>query len=175
MTHFWHPFSDMRTLAADGEIVIDRGDGYYIFGEDGKRYLDATASLWYCNVGHGQQAIVDAVSQQMSRLETYSTFGDVGNRPVIDLADRLAEIAPVPESLSFFTSGGSDSIDTAVKLSRRYFQVIGQTKRQYVLTREKSYHGMHISGDQHRRTRVQFRRIRGASSRHPTRFVGFGR
>lgn len=146
MTRFWHPFSDMKALARGGEIVIDRGEGYYVFDESGKRYLDATASLWYCNVGHGQQAIVDAVSRQMSRLEAYSTFGDLANRPVIDLANRIAEIAPIPESLSFFTSGGSDSIDTAVKLSRRYFQVTGQPSRQYVLTREKSYHGMHIAG-----------------------------
>ena len=146
MTRFWHPFSDMRALAGSGEVVIDRGEGYYIFDDSGNRYLDATASLWYCNVGHGRQAIVEAVSRQMSRLEAYSTFGDLANRPVIELADRIAEIAPIPESLSFFTSGGSDSIDTAVKLSRRYFQVTGQPRRQYVLTRERSYHGMHIAG-----------------------------
>lgn len=146
MSHFWHPFSDMKAVNAGGELIVHRGDGYYVFDDTGRRYLDATASLWYCNVGHGQRTIVDAVSRQMSTLASYSTFGDLANRPVIDLAERIAQITPTPDSLSFFTSGGSDSIDTAVKLSRRYFQVTGQPNRQFILTRQRSYHGMHIAG-----------------------------
>jgi putrescine---pyruvate transaminase len=146
MGHFWHPFADMRAVSERGELVLERGEGYYVFDVDGRRYLDATASLWYCNVGHGQQAIVEAAHAQMSKLETYSTFADFANRPVLELAERLTAIAPVPESVSFFTSGGSDSIDTAVKLSRRYFHVIGQPQRRFLLGRKGAYHGMHTAG-----------------------------
>lgn len=146
MGHFWHPFADMRAVNASGEFVIDRGEGYHVFDAKGRRYLDATASLWYCNVGHGRQSIVRAAQEQMARLESYSTFGDFANRPVMELAGRLANFAPVPDSVSFFTSGGSDSIDTAVKLSRRYFHTIGQPQRKYLLGRHRSYHGMHTAG-----------------------------
>jgi adenosylmethionine-8-amino-7-oxononanoate aminotransferase len=127
-------------------LVLDRAQGYHVFDETGRRYLDATASLWYCNVGHGRTTIVEAVTRQMSKLPSYSTFGDLANRPVIELSDRIAQIAPIPDSLSFFTSGGSDSIDTAIKLARRYFQVTGQPRRRYILSRKRSYHGMHLAG-----------------------------
>jgi adenosylmethionine-8-amino-7-oxononanoate aminotransferase len=143
---YWHPFADMQAVNEAGEVVIDRADGYYVWDDEGRRYLDATASLWYCNVGHGRQAIVDAVAAQMSRLEAYSTFGDLTNPPVIELAERVTSLAPIDDALLFLTSGGSDSIDTAVKLARRYFQVTGQPQRRYVIGRKRGYHGMHVAG-----------------------------
>jgi adenosylmethionine-8-amino-7-oxononanoate aminotransferase len=143
---YWHPFADMQAVNEAGELIIDRADGYYIWDDQGRRYLDATASLWYCNVGHGRQEIIDAVATQMARLEAYSTFGDLTNRPVIDLVERVTSLAPVEDSVLFLTSGGSDSIDTAVKLARRYFQVTGQPSRRYVIGRKRGYHGMHTAG-----------------------------
>ncbi len=146
MNRFWHPFADMRAVGRAGELVIDRAEGYYVFDTDGKRYLDATASLWYCNVGHGRTSIVEAARAQMSRLEAYSTFGDLANEPIVELSERLGEISPIIDSVSFFTSGGSDSIDTAVKLARRYWQVVGQPDRRFVISRSRAYHGMHVAG-----------------------------
>ena len=143
---FWHPFADMRSIVANGELVIDRGQGSHVFDTAGRRYVDATASLWYCNVGHGRGEIADAAAAQMRRLEAYSTFGDVANRPVLDLAERLAGFAPVDEPRVFLTSGGSDSIDTAVKLARRYRQARGERDRTLVVSRTGSYHGMHLAG-----------------------------
>ncbi len=143
---FWHPFADMRSIVANGELVIDRGQGSHVFDTAGRRYVDATASLWYCNVGHGRGEIADAAAAQMRRLEAYSTFGDVANRPVLDLAERLAGFAPVDEPRVFLTSGGSDSIDTAVKLARRYWQAKGEHDRAMVVSRTGSYHGMHLAG-----------------------------
>jgi adenosylmethionine-8-amino-7-oxononanoate aminotransferase len=143
---YWHPFADMEAVAQAGELVIDRADGYYIWDDQDRRYLDATASLWYCNVGHGRQEIVDAVARQMARLEAYSTFGDLTNQPVVDLAERVSALAPIDDALLFLTSGGSDSIDTAVKLARRYFHVTGQPQRRYVIGRQRGYHGMHVAG-----------------------------
>ncbi|MCX8526810.1 MAG: aminotransferase class III-fold pyridoxal phosphate-dependent enzyme, partial [Candidatus Nanopelagicales bacterium] len=146
-TNFWHPFADMSTVAGDG-FVVASGNGCTVRGEDGRDYLDATAGLWYCNVGHGRAEIGEAVARQMSQIAAYSNFGDFSTRPTIDLADRLVEMAPMPDAKVFFTSGGSDSVDTAVKLVRRYWDVVGQPDRQQIITRTHSYHGMHVGGTQ---------------------------
>jgi putrescine aminotransferase len=143
---FWHPFADMRAVVDNGELVIDRGEGAVVFDAAGRRYLDATASLWYCNVGHGIAEIGDAAAAQMRRLAAYSTFGDLVNQPVLDLADRVAGYAPVADPKVFLTSGGSDSIDTAVKLVRRYWSAKGQPDRTLVVSRTGGYHGMHLAG-----------------------------
>jgi putrescine aminotransferase len=145
MTNLWHGFADMATV--DGhEFVVERGEGCYVWDEAGRRYLDATASLWYANVGFGRQEIADAAAAQLAKLHAYHTFGDFATRPVLDLADRLTEMAPVAGSKVFLTSGGSDSVDTAAKLARRYFHEIGQPERTVILTRSWAYHGMHAYG-----------------------------
>jgi adenosylmethionine-8-amino-7-oxononanoate aminotransferase len=142
MGTFWHPFAAMG--AVDGnELVIDRGEGIYVYDTEGKRYLDGTASLWYCNVGYGRKQIADAVAAQMQRLHTFHTFGDYANQPAIELADRIGRIAPVPGSKVFFTSGGSDSVDSAAKLARKYFAETGEPDRRVLMTRSWAYHGMH--------------------------------
>jgi adenosylmethionine-8-amino-7-oxononanoate aminotransferase len=146
MGSFWHSFADMAVLERGGEFVVDRGDGAYVWDEAGKRYLDATAALWYCNVGYGREEIADAVAEQIRKLPSYSTFGDFSNRPAITLAERVAGLAPIPDSKVFLTSGGSDSIDTATKMARRYWQLRGQPERTLFITRERAYHGMHIAG-----------------------------
>src|SRR5918996_2550156 len=143
---YWHPFADMAAVASGGELVLDRGEGSYVWDVDGKRYLDATASLWYCNVGWGRDAIGDAAAAQMARLPTYSTFGDIVIPVTLELSDRVAGLAPVPGSKVFLTSGGSDSIDTATKMARHYWQLVGEPDRTVLVRREKAYHGMHAAG-----------------------------
>jgi putrescine aminotransferase len=146
MGRFWHSFADMSAIQANGELVLDRGEGVHVWDEDGRRYLDATAGLWYCNVGYGRAEIADAAAAQLRKLSAYSTFGDVSNRPAIELAERVADLSPDPDARVFFTSGGSDSIDTAAKMARRYWQLLGQTDRTMFITRENAYHGMHVAG-----------------------------
>ena len=146
MGALWHGFADMGTVERDGEFVVRRGDGAWIWDADGRRYLDATAGLWFTNVGHGRTEIADAVAAQIGRIAAYSTFGDYAVDTTIALADRLAAIAPVPASKIFFTSGGSDSVDTAVKLARRYWREAGKDSKTIVIAREKAYHGMHVAG-----------------------------
>jgi putrescine aminotransferase len=143
---FWHPFADMAALEAGGELVLVRGDGAHVWDDAGRRYHDATAALWYCNVGFGRTEIADAVSAQMRELPSYSAFGDLSNRPAAELAERIAAFAPVPGSKVFFTSGGSDSVDTATKMARRYWQLIGEPSRTVLIKREHAYHGMHTAG-----------------------------
>ncbi len=118
----------------------------YVWDVDGRRYLDATAGLWFANIGHGRAEVADAIAAQTRRLAAYSTFGDGAIDTTVALADRLAGIAPVAGSKIFFTSGGSDSIDTAAKLVRRYWHEVGRPDRTVVIGREKAYHGMHVAG-----------------------------
>ncbi len=145
MSSFWHPFADMHTVAA-APFVVDRGEGIYVYDEQGRRYVDGSASLWYANIGHGRTEVADAIVAQMSKLEAYHSFVDFTTRPTLDLAARVARIAPDPASKVFLTSGGSDAIDTAAKLARRYFAATGQPERTVFISREFGYHGMHAYG-----------------------------
>jgi putrescine aminotransferase len=146
MSSFWHPFADMYEVERSGTFIVDRGEGTRIFDGQGRSYLDSTASLWYCNVGHGRADIARAAAAQMEKLSAYSTFGDFSNPVIEELADRVAAIAPVPDPKVFFTSGGSDCVDSAFKLIRRYWETMGQPRRRVIIARSGSYHGMHVAG-----------------------------
>ncbi|HLO34670.1 MAG TPA: aminotransferase class III-fold pyridoxal phosphate-dependent enzyme [Candidatus Deferrimicrobium sp.] len=139
---FWHPFADMHSMA-DAEVVIRSADGIWLEDIAGRRYLDATAALWYCNVGYGRRAIADAVAEQLARLPAYSSFGAYTSEPTLALADRLADLAPIANAVVFLGSGGSDAVDTAAKLVRRYWDVIGRPEKRVIVSREFGYHGMH--------------------------------
>ncbi len=142
MTRFWHPVADMSAVEASGELLLDRGDGVHVWDEAGKRYLDATAALWYCSVGYGRVEIADAAAAQMRRLPAYSHYGDVSSRPTTELAERISRIAPMDDAVVFFASGGGESIETAVKLVRRYWSLLGQESKSVVISRERAYHGL---------------------------------
>jgi len=142
MSRFWHGFADMHAVA-DAEVVIRSADGVWLEDIAGKRYLDATASLWYCNVGYGRREIADAVAEQLARLPAYSSFGAYTSEPTVALAERLATLAPIPNAVVFLGSGGSDAVDTAAKLARRYWDVVGHPEKRVIVSREFGYHGMH--------------------------------
>jgi len=114
MSAFWHPFAEMAKVQ-HAPFIVDRGEGIYVFDEEGRRYLDAAASLWYMNVGYGRDEIIDAMAEQMRKLAAFHAFIDYGTRPPIDLANRIAAVSPDPGSKVFFGSGGSDAVDTAAK------------------------------------------------------------
>jgi adenosylmethionine-8-amino-7-oxononanoate aminotransferase len=142
MSALWHPFADM-SLVAGREVVIARGEGVWVWDEEGRRYLDGSASLWYCNVGHGRREILDAIRAQLEQLEAYHVFGDVATRPALELADRLAALAPQPGSKVFLTSGGADSIEAAAKLARLFHTSRGEPTRRHLISRDRAYHGTH--------------------------------
>jgi putrescine aminotransferase len=144
-TSFWHPFADMGAVRS-AELVIERAEDVWVWDTEGRRYFDATASLWYANAGHGRTEIAEAVAEQMRRLEAYSHFGDFASRPALELCDRLAALAPMPEAKIFLVSGGGDGVDTAAKLARRYFAARGEPRRTHVISRSSSYHGTHGFG-----------------------------
>src|SRR5262245_11903463 len=119
--HLWHPFADQEHVCGS-EVTIVAGDGCWVTDDRGRRYMDATASLWYCNIGHGRRELAEAATSQMSRLAAYHTFDVFTNEPARALADRLMLIAPTGlDTTSFFTSGGSEAVETATKLARLYW------------------------------------------------------
>jgi putrescine aminotransferase len=144
-TSLWHPFADMHAVRS-AELTIVAGEGVHVTDDEGRRYLDGTASLWNVNVGHGRQELADAAAEQMRKLATYSCFGAFANPPALELAERLCALAPVDGARVFLTSGGGDSIDTAAKLARRYFTAIGHPERVHLISRSQGYHGTHGLG-----------------------------
>lgn len=141
----WHPFADMGAVAAT-PFVLARGEDVWVWDERGRRYLDATASLWCANLGHGRPEVAEAVARQLRTLDTYGTFGDFANRPALELAERLAALAPAAGSRVFLGSGGGDAIDTAAKVARGHFQLTGRPERVHLIGREHGYHGTHGYG-----------------------------
>jgi putrescine---pyruvate transaminase len=144
-THLWHPFADMAVVK-DDEVVIVRGQGATVWDDQGKEYIDARAGLWYCGIGHGRGEIADAVAAQMRELAAYDTFDRLANRPALELADRVSSLAPMAGAAVFFTSGGSEAVDTAAKLATRYWHALGQPQKRVIVHREHSYHGMNAYG-----------------------------
>lgn len=145
-TPLWHPFADMCKVRGS-ELSVVRGEGAWVWDQAGNRYLDATAALWYCNVGHGRARLADAARDQMASLACYQTFGDIANGPAVALAGKVCELAALGEpSAVFLTSGGSDGIETAAKMVRRYWRVQGAPERMTIIAREGAYHGMHGYG-----------------------------
>jgi adenosylmethionine-8-amino-7-oxononanoate aminotransferase len=141
----WSSQATMDSVPAD-RLVIERGDGAHVVDQHGRQLLDVGSGLWHCNVGHGRHEIADAARAQMRRLETYHTFGRLANRPAMLLADRLAALAPISGAKVFFTSGGSDSVETAAKLVRRFWVESGRPQKRLIVTRERGYHGLHAFG-----------------------------
>src|SRR4051812_38753755 len=128
------------------ELVLVRGEGVFVWDDQGRRYLDGSSSLWYANVGHGRTEIRDAITAQLSELESFHTFGDFANRPALELAERLAALAPQQGSKIFLTNGGGDSIETATKLARLVHRLRGEPERQHLISRAGGYHGTHGIG-----------------------------
>ena len=128
------------------ELVLTRGEGCRLWDADGNEYLDATAGLWFANVGHGRAEIADAVADQLRVLASHHVFGDHANPPALALASRVADIAPLDDAAVFFGSSGGEAIDTAAKIARRYWALLGQTQRTVVISRRFAYHGTNAYG-----------------------------
>ena len=142
----WNAFANMASLAGHA-VTIVRGEGSYVYDDRGRPYLDALASLWYCNVGHGRAELADAAAAQMRRLAAYQTFEPFTNPPAEALARRVAALAPMPGAKVFLTpGGGSDAVDTAAKLARSYWRALGQESKQVTIARSHAYHGMNAYG-----------------------------
>ena len=138
-----HPFAPP---AKESFVPIVRGSGSLVWDIDGNEYVDGTASLWYCAVGHGRSEIGDAVAAQISTLEAYSCF-DPFTSPVADrLAERLVDLTPMPDARVFLCQSGSEAVDTAMKIARAAQVQAGHPERTLIISRVRGYHGTNYGG-----------------------------
>lgn len=140
-----HPFAS-PARPAENYLEIVRGEGCRIWDSEGRSYLDGTASLWYCAIGHGRREIIDAIGKQLAEIEAYHTFARFTNRPEQQLAEMLLDLEPIPDARVFFTCGGSEAVDTALKLVRAGHKAAGDGGRMVVLSRHYAYHGVMLGG-----------------------------
>jgi len=140
---FLHPFA--RPASTDFTTVV-RGEGAAVFDADGKRYVDALASLWFCGVGHGRASIADAIAAQARTLAAFHTFERFTNEPAEALCAALAQLAPMPDARVFLTSSGSEAVDSAMKLARLAHVRAGSPERTLLVSRTNGYHGVTYGG-----------------------------
>ena len=144
--HFLHPFTDSAQLGARGTRVITRAEGIYLYDGEGRQLLDGMSGLWCVAVGYGRRELTEAATRQMNELPYYNSFFQCATPPAIELAAKLAEITPPQFQHVFFTGSGSESVDTAIRLVRRYWQLEGQPERNVIIGRWNGYHGSTIAG-----------------------------
>src|SRR5262249_23316868 len=144
-TTMLHPSTDARMLEETGPLIIDRGDGIYVYGSDGKRYIEGLAGLWSAALGFSERRLLDAAVKQMEKLPFYHIFFAKSHEPSIRLSDKLIEMAADTRlSRVFFTNSGSEANDTVIKLAWYMNNALGRPKKKKFLARHKAYHGITI-------------------------------
>jgi len=138
--HLWLHFTRMSSYADSDVPVIVRGEGQYVYDQHGKRYLDGLAGLFVSQIGHGRTEVAEAASRQAREL-AYFPLWSYAHPQAIELADRLAAMAPGDLNRVFFTTSGSEAVESAWKLAKQYFKAIDQPARYKVLSRSIAYHG----------------------------------
>lgn len=145
--HLWHPMAHPADSLANPPDIIVEAEGVEIIDVDGHRTIDAVGGLWNVNLGYSCQPVKDAITAQLNRLPYYSIFRGTTNDNVIELAEMLAEFfAPDGLSRAFYTSGGSDGVEVALRLARQYHKIRGEGGRVKFLSLKKGYHGTHTLG-----------------------------
>ncbi|HZQ75019.1 MAG TPA: aspartate aminotransferase family protein [Burkholderiales bacterium] len=144
LEHYWMPFTDNRRFKAKPKLVVAAKDLYFTTA-DGRQVLDGLATLWCVNAGHARPKIVEAIRAQAGELDYASSFA-LGHPLPFRLAERIAALAPRGMGHVFFTSSGSEAVDTALKIAIAYHRLRGEGTRTRFVGREKSYHGVNIAG-----------------------------
>ncbi|MFN5718513.1 MAG: aminotransferase class III-fold pyridoxal phosphate-dependent enzyme [Bradyrhizobium sp.] len=143
----WHPMAHPAEMRAQPPRIVMKGEGVHVTDIDGKTVIDAVGGLWNVNLGYSCDPIKQAITEQLGALPYYSGFRGTSSGPSIELAYELTEwFKPEGMVRAFFTSGGSDSVETALRLSRQYWKIKGQADRTKFLALKKGYHGTHFGG-----------------------------
>ena len=139
-----HPYTNLSGFRDTGPLILERGQGVYVYDTDGKPYIEAMAGLWCTALGYGNEELVEAAAAQMRKLSFAHLFTGKSHDPAIELAEKLKEIAPVPISKVFFCSSGSEANDTQVKLVWYFNNALGRPQKKKIISRIKGYHGVTI-------------------------------
>ena len=144
--HLIHPVASFRGHEQHGVRMLTHGNGMWLTDADGREVLDGFAGLWCVNVGYGQDSVVEAAAQQMRALPYATGYFHFGSEPAIRLAEKLTSIAPAGLDHVFFTLGGSDAVDSAIRYITHYFNAIGKPDKKQFIALEWGYHGSSSTG-----------------------------
>jgi putrescine aminotransferase len=144
--HYLHPFTDHKDLAKKRSRIITRADGVYIYDADGNKILDGMSGLWCVNAGYGRERLVEAAARQLRELPYYNSFFQCAHPPSIELSRILGEVTQPQFNHVFYTGSGSESVDTMIRMIRRYWELMDQPDRQVIIARVNAYHGSTIGG-----------------------------
>ncbi|WP_144114274.1 aspartate aminotransferase family protein [Paraburkholderia sp. BCC1886] len=139
--HLIHPVINYRTHEARGVTVLESARGAFLRDAAGNELLDAFSGLWCVNVGYGQQSIVDAATAQMQKLPYATGYFHFGSEPAIELAQKLVDVSPASLQHVYFTLGGSDAVDSAIRFITHYFNATGRPAKKHIISLERGYHG----------------------------------
>ena len=140
-----HPYTNLELHQSAGPQIITRGEGIYVEDEEGKKYIEGMAGLWCASLGFGEERLVKAAERQMRTLPFYHVFASKSHLPVIDLAEKLIGMAPLPMSKIFFANSGSEATDSVVKLVWYYNNALGRPKKKKIISRQRAYHGVTVA------------------------------
>lgn len=144
--HHLHPFTDTNSLNEQGARVITKAEGIYLYDSEGNKILDGMAGLWCVNIGYGRKDLPEVAKQQMEQLAYYNTFFKTTHPAVVELSHLLSEVAPEGFKHVFYTNSGSESVDTMIRMVRRYWDVKGKKDKKTLIGRWNGYHGSTIGG-----------------------------
>jgi 4-aminobutyrate--pyruvate transaminase len=144
--HILHPYSNPQSIAATGPLVIDRGEGVYVYDTQGRRYLEGMAGLWSTSLGFSEPRLAEAAARQFAKLPYSQIFVDRSHEPAILLAEQLTKIAPQGLNHVLFANSGSESIDAAAKIVWYYHNQIGKPAKKKLISRINGYHGVTVAG-----------------------------
>ncbi|MDE1180887.1 aspartate aminotransferase family protein [Paraburkholderia sp.] len=139
--HLIHPVINYRAHEARGVTVLESGHGAYLRDRDGNELLDAFSGLWCVNVGYGQDSIVKVAAEQMARLPYATGYFHFGSEPAIELAEKLVSYAPASLQHVYFTLGGSDAVDSAIRFITHYYNATGRPAKKHMIALQRGYHG----------------------------------
>src|SRR3954470_18851736 len=144
--HLIHPVINYRAHEARGVTVLESASGAFLSDAAGNELLDAFSGLWCVNVGYGQQSIVEAATAQMQKLPYATSYFHFGCEPAIELAQKLAQVAPASLQHVYFTLGGSDAVDSAIRFITHYFNATGRPSKKHIIALQRGYHGSSSMG-----------------------------
>jgi 4-aminobutyrate---pyruvate transaminase len=140
-----HPYTNLATFRETGPLILERGEGAWVYDSEGKPYLEGMAGLWCTSLGYSNRELIEAAMEQFKKLPFTHLFSGRSHDPAIELAEKLKEIAPVPMSKVFFTASGSEANDTQVKLVWYMNNALGRPKKKKIIARLKGYHGVTVA------------------------------
>ncbi|MEM1164508.1 MAG: aminotransferase class III-fold pyridoxal phosphate-dependent enzyme, partial [Pseudomonadota bacterium] len=137
-----HPYTNAAVHRQIGAHLIERGEGVFVYDDQGNRFIEGMAGLWCAGLGFGDAELIDAAKSQLDKLPYYQLFGGRTHEPAIELAEKIKDLYPVPMSRVFYCSSGSEANDTQVKLVWYMNNGLGRPNKKKIISRKKGYHGV---------------------------------